>query len=60
MAFAHGDFTADLLVKNLPRQFTDKDKESLLQHFGAKHVISMGSRGKMVRLFYILKQKKEI
>ena len=49
MALAHGDLSADLLVKNLPRQFTDSDKESLLQYFGAKHVVCMGARGKMVR-----------
>ena len=49
MAFAHGDVSADLLIKNLPRQFTDDDKESLLQHFGAKHVVCMGAKGKMVR-----------
>ena len=49
MAVAHGDISADLLVKNLPRRFTDDDKESLLQYFGAKHVVCMGARGKMVR-----------
>lgn len=49
MAVAHGDISSDLLVKNLPRRFTDGDKESLLQYFGAKHVVCMGARGKMVR-----------
>lgn len=49
MALEHGDISADLLVKNLPKQFTDDDKESLLQYFGAKHVVCMGARGKMVR-----------
>ena len=49
MAVAHGDISSDLLVKNLPRRFTDDDKESLLQYFGAQHVVCMGARGKMVR-----------
>ncbi|CAB3982801.1 RNA-binding 40 [Paramuricea clavata] len=53
MALAHGDhLSADLLVKNLPRQFTDSDKESLLQYFGAKHVVCMGARGKMRNSVY--------
>ena len=52
MAVAHGDISSDLLVKNLPRRFTDDDKESLLQYFGAQHVVCMGARGKMVRAFF--------
>lgn len=49
MANAHVENTSDLLVKNLPRQFTDNDKESFLKHFGAKHVVCMAKIGKMVR-----------
>lgn len=49
MALENGDISADLLVKNLPKQLTNDDKESLLQYFGAKHVVCMGARGKMVR-----------
>ena len=49
MALSHGDMSAELLVKNLPKQFTDGDKESLLQYFGAIDVVCMGSRGKMVK-----------
>jgi hypothetical protein len=60
LAACHGDLSADLLVKNLPRQFTDNGKESLLQYFGAKHVISMGTRGKMVRLFPIYETKIQV
>jgi hypothetical protein len=60
LAAYHGDLSADLLVKNLPRQFTDNDKESLLQYFGAKHVISMGTRGKMVRLLTIYETKIQV
>ncbi|XP_028391536.1 RNA-binding region-containing protein 3-like [Dendronephthya gigantea] len=47
MALTHGDATAELLVKNLPKQFADGDKESFLQYFGATDVVCMGSRGKM-------------
>lgn len=39
----------DLFVKNLPKEFTEGDKEALLQYFGAKHVVCMGARGKLVR-----------
>ena len=37
-----------LFVKHLPSLLNYEDKEDLLKHFGAREVICMGRRGKMV------------
>lgn len=43
-----------LLVKHLPSQLSVSDKTDLLKHFGAKEVICMERRGKMVSMNGIL------
>lgn len=48
MADVLGTEGRDLLIKNLPKEFTNGDKEELLHYFGAKHVVCMGSRGRLV------------
>lgn len=47
MADVLGTEDRDLLIKNLPKEFTNGDKEELLHYFGAKHVVCMGSRGRL-------------
>lgn len=37
-----------LLIRGFPHWLKGSEKESLLQHFGAKEVVNMPSRGKMV------------
>ena len=37
-----------LLVRHLPSQLNVSDKTDLLKHFGAKEVVCMERRGKMV------------
>ena len=38
-----------LLVKGFPDWIRAEDKESLLRHFGAKDVVVMPTKGRMVR-----------
>ena len=40
-----------LLVRHLPFQLNVSDKTDLLKHFGAKEVICMERRGKMVSIW---------
>ena len=43
--------SSKLLVKHLPSQLSVSDKTDLLKHFGAKEVICMERRGKLVSIF---------
>ena len=45
------DAASKLLVKHLPSQLSVSDKTDLLKHFGAKEVICMERRGKLVSIF---------
>ena len=42
------DGVTKLLVKHLPSELSISDKTDLLKHFGAREVICMERRGKMV------------
>jgi len=42
--------SSKLLVKHLPSQLSVSDKTDLLKHFGAKEVICMEIRGKLVSI----------
>ena len=44
-----------LLVRHLPSQLSDDDKEELFTHFGAVRVKVMGTKGAMVRKRYLKK-----
>jgi hypothetical protein len=46
-----------LLVRHLPSQLSDDDKEELFTHFGAVRVKVMGTKGAMVRKRYSSRQK---
>ncbi len=39
-----------LLIKHLPSRLSISDKTDLLKHFGAKEVVCMERRGKMVSM----------
>lgn len=45
-----------LLVRHLPSQLNVSDKTGLLKHFGAKEVICMERRGKMVSIWLLIRQ----
>ena len=45
-----------LLVRHLPSQLNVSDKTDLLKHFGAKEVICMERRGKMVSIWLLICQ----
>lgn len=45
-----------LLVRHLPSQLNVSDKTDLLKHFGAKEVICMERRGKMVSIWLLIRQ----
>jgi hypothetical protein len=46
-----------ILVRHLPSQLSDDDKEELFTHFGAVRVKVMGTKGAMVRKRYSSRQK---
>lgn len=46
-----------LLVRHLPSQLNVSDKIDLLKHFGAKEVICMERRGKMVSIWLLICQR---
>lgn len=41
-----------LLIRSLPPELNDEDKEDLLRKFGANSVVCFGKRGKMVRILF--------
>lgn len=45
-----------LLVRHLPSQLNVSDKTDFLKHFGAKEVICMERRGKMVSIWLLIRQ----
>ena len=49
--------TAKLLVRHLPSQLNVRDKTDFLKHFGAKEVICMERRGKMVSIWLVICKK---
>ena len=42
-----------LLVRHLPFQLNVNDKTEFLKHFGAKDVVCMERRGKMVGILFV-------
>ena len=45
--------SSKLLVRHLPSKLNVNDKIDLLKHFGAKDVICMERRGKMVGVLFV-------
>ena len=52
--------SSKLLVKHLPSQLSVGDKTDLLKHFGAKEVICMERRGKLVSISSIFWNETEV